>query len=215
VLRDAIARYRSAHEGPLLARANELFPALTCERFARLETDVDDRDEDVLIAMTADGSRRRVEELSDGTREQLFLALRLAAIERHVQSAQPVPVIFDDVLLESDDERADRILAALADLAEKTQVIVLTHHRHLVEIARATVGPDRLDVIDLGAEPPRMRALESIAEAEPAADDELPAPVELADTIPAELTPTLAEELAALTGHAVHDSPYGEQTSLL
>ena len=149
VLRDAIARYRSAHEGPLLARANALFPALTCERYARLETDVDERDEDILIAITADGSRRRVAELSDGTREQLFLALRLAAIERHVATAEAVPVLFDDVLLESDDERAQRILAALAELATQTQVLVLTHHRHLVEIARATLPKRRLDVIEL------------------------------------------------------------------
>ncbi|HEY6761996.1 MAG TPA: AAA family ATPase [Baekduia sp.] len=278
VLRDAIARYRSAHEGPLLARANQLFPQLTCERFVRLETDIDDRDEDVLIAITADGSRRRVEELSDGTREQLFLALRFAAIERHVSSAQPVPVLFDDVLLESDDERADRILCALADLARHTQVIVLTHHRHLVDIARTTIDPDRLDVIELASAPQPsepavavapvpVEATETIAlpqpiasepepepepiasepepepepqpivsepepiasEPEPAPDEE-PAPITAAaepdfdpdhepdDDLapPFEPTPTLAEELeGVLAGHAVHESPYGEQTSLL
>jgi len=228
VLRDAIARYRSAHEGPLLARANDLFPALTCERYARLETDVDDRDEDVLIAVTADGSRRRVEELSDGTREQLFLALRLAAIERHVATAEPVPVLFDDVLLESDDERAQRILSALAELAAKTQVMVLTHHRHLVEIARATIARERLDVIELAASggdatPPRAprapkrkraaaaaaaateapAAAAAAAAAEPAAAERAPEP-----------TPTLAEELeGALVGVVATD--FGEQTTLL
>jgi uncharacterized protein YhaN len=203
VLRDAIARYRSAHEGPLLARANALFPALTCERYARLETDVDERDEDILIAVTADGSRRRVQELSDGTREQLFLALRLAAIERHVATAEAIPVLFDDVLLESDDERAQRILAALAELATQTQVLVLTHHRHLVEIARATLPKRRLDIIELSATtattivtpPPDATAVEA-----PAA----PAPV-----------PTLADELeAALVGGGPRDD-FGEQQSLL
>ncbi|HWH92662.1 MAG TPA: hypothetical protein VNT03_02275, partial [Baekduia sp.] len=204
VLRDAIARYRSAHEGPLLARANALFPALTCERFARLETDVDDRDVDVLIAITADGSRRRVEELSDGTREQLFLALRLAAIERHVATAQPVPVLFDDVLLESDDDRARRILTALADLATQTQVIVLTHHRHLVEIARQTIARRRLDVIQLAAAPAPAEPTEA---PEREGDDAPPA-------VEDDLTPTLAEELeAALAGPPA--TPFGEQTSLL
>jgi uncharacterized protein YhaN len=200
VLRDAIARYRSAHEGPLLARANVLFPALTCERYARLETDVDERDEDVLIAITADGSRRRVQELSDGTREQLFLALRLAAIERHVATAEAVPVLFDDVLLESDDERAQRILAALAELATQTQVLVLTHHRHLVEIARATLPKRRLDVIELsaGAEDPIDEA--------PAAPAAAPLSVPV---------PTLADELeAALVGGGPPDD-VGEQQTLL
>jgi uncharacterized protein YhaN len=210
VLRDAIARYRSAHEGPLLARANALFPALTCERYERLETDVDERDEDVLIAVTADGSRRRVPELSDGTREQLFLALRLAAIERHVATAEAVPVLFDDVLLESDDERAQRIIAALAELATQTQVLVLTHHRHLVEIARATLPKRRLDVIELsetvvtGAVAPPTDATVVEAPAVPAAT---PVPI-----------PTLADELeAALVGGGPPTPPddFGEQQTLL
>jgi uncharacterized protein YhaN len=205
VLRDAIARYRSAHEGPLLARANALFPALTCERYARLETDVDERDEDILIAVTADGSRRRVPELSDGTREQIFLALRLAAIERHVATAEAVPVLFDDVLLESDDERAQRILAALAELATQTQVLVLTHHRHLVEIARATLPKRRLDVIELR---------------EPTADDAVTPPadapvIETSAAPAATPVPTLADELeAALVGGGPPDD-FGEQQSLL
>ena len=221
IQRDAIARYRSAHEGPLLARANALFPALTCERFARLETDVDDRDEDVLIAITADGARRRVEELSDGTREQLFLALRLAAIERHVSTAQPIPVLFDDVLLESDDDRARRILGALADLATQTQVIVLTHHRHLVGIAAETIAAERLDVIVLDAEPPGVARVAVTPESRPAVEVAAAAEPELEpDDAPApdgDPTPTLAEELeAALAGApAVVESPYGEQTSLL
>ena len=197
VLRDAIARYRSAHEGPLLARANALFPALTCERYARLETDIDERDEDVLIAVTADGSRRRVPELSDGTREQLFLALRLAAIERHVATAEAVPVLFDDVLLESDDQRAQRILAALAELATQTQVLVLTHHRHLVEIARATLPKRRLDVIELS----------ETAATGPVAPVTTPAPV-----------PTLADELEAalaMVGPPTPPDDFGEQQTLL
>jgi uncharacterized protein YhaN len=204
VLRDAIARFRSAHEGPLLARANALFPALTRERYARLETDLDERDRDVLIAVTADGSRRRVEELSDGTREQLFLALRLAAIERHAATAQAVPVLFDDVLLESDDDRAERILLALADLADHTQVIVLTHHRHLVEIAAGALPAGRLDVIELAAS-------DGPAPATPAAKRRRAKP---GAKTPEGPTPTLARELeGAVAGVVVTD--FGEQTSLL
>jgi uncharacterized protein YhaN len=204
VLRDAIARFRSAHEGPLLARANQLFPALTCERFIRLETDLDERDRDILVALRADGSRLRVDQLSDGTREQLFLALRLAAIERHAATAQAVPVLFDDVLLESDDDRAERILLALSDLAAHTQVIVLTHHRHLVDIATATLG-DRLDVITL------------------AEDGEAPVPAVAARVVET-TAPTLAEELEAASAATraytaprttPTPTPYGEQTSFL
>ena len=41
--------------------------------------------------------------LSDGTRDQLFLALRLAGIENHLKDREPVPVIIDDVLINFDD----------------------------------------------------------------------------------------------------------------
>jgi len=153
VLRDAIERYRADHEGPMLRRANELFPALTRERFSALITEFDEDDKSVLVAVTAAGERRRVEQLSDGTREQLFLALRLAAIERYVEASGAVPVVFDDVLLESDDPRARRILAALAELAARTQVLVFTHHRHLVALAREAVPSDRLDVVALDPSP--------------------------------------------------------------
>ncbi|WP_445151030.1 AAA family ATPase [Baekduia sp. Peel2402] len=235
VLRDAIARFRSAHEGPLLARANQLFPALTCERFARLETDLDEKDRDILVAITADGARLRVDQLSDGTREQLFLALRLAALERHAATAQPVPVLFDDVLLESDDARAERILAALADLAALTQVIVLTHHRHLVDIAAAAVG-DRLDVIalaeggdDLAPRPRTTPAITTTTTTAPPVKRRqrvtanVGAPqddgVEDEDGVAATASPTLAEELTAAVGGGgpprVTESPYGEQTTFL
>ena len=53
----------------------------------------------------------QVEGLSDGTRDQLYLALRLAAIEHHVETVSPCPVILDDILINSDDARASAALA--------------------------------------------------------------------------------------------------------
>ena len=74
-----------------------------------------------------------VEGLSDGTRDQLYLALRLAAIEHHVESVAPCPVIFDDILINSDDARALAALEIIGDLAQHTQVLFFTHHRRLAE----------------------------------------------------------------------------------
>jgi uncharacterized protein YhaN len=158
ILRDTIERYRKKHQGPLVRRANALFPLLTRESFEGLFVDWDDAGEPILVGRSADGRRVRVEEMSDGTREQLFLALRIAAIERYVESSGAVPVIFDDVFLESDDPRSERILVALADLAQRTQVIVLTHHRHLVRIAQHVVTPDRLKLHNLDDSSPALRA---------------------------------------------------------
>jgi uncharacterized protein YhaN len=72
--------------------------------------------------------------LSDGTRDQLYLALRLAAIEHHVQTVAPCPVIFDDILINSDDSRATAALRVIGELARRTQVLFFTHHRRLADL---------------------------------------------------------------------------------
>ena len=68
---------------------------------------------------------------------QLWLACRLSGVEHHVDQAGLVPLIVDDVLVNFDDARAGSAFCALASLAKRTQVLVLTHHPHLVDRARA------------------------------------------------------------------------------
>ena len=77
--------------------------------------------------------------MSEGTADQLYLALRLAAIERHLESGPAVPVIVDDILVQFDDERAGAAFDALAKLGAKTQVLLFTHHKHLLELARRSI----------------------------------------------------------------------------
>jgi len=156
VVRRAIERYRAQHQDPLLRRANDLFKRFTLGSFVELFVDVDDRGDGVLIGRQRDRVLKRVPEMSKGTREQLFLALRIAAIERYVASSAAVPVIFDDVFLESDPPRSERIFEALGELANLTQVIVLTHHDHLIDVGRRALG-DRLVVQDLPDAAPTLR----------------------------------------------------------
>ena len=156
VVRRAIDRYRRLHQDPLLRRANELFKRFTLESFIELFVDVDERGEGILIGRQRDRVLKRVPEMSKGTREQLYLALRIAAIERYVATSGPVPAIFDDVFIESDAPRSGRIFEALGELATKTQVIVLTHHEHLIEVGRRALK-DKLMVQDLPDVAPTLR----------------------------------------------------------
>ena len=156
VVRRAIDRYRRLHQDPLLLRANDLFGRFTLGSFVELFVDVDDRAQAVLIGRQRDRVLKRVPEMSKGTREQLFLALRIAAIERYVSTTGPVPVIFDDVFIESDEPRSERIFGALGELATKTQVIVLTHHHHLIQVGRRALR-EKLVVQDLPDAAPTLR----------------------------------------------------------
>ncbi len=156
VVRRAIDRYRRLHQDPLLHRANELFGRFTLGSFVELFVDIDEREHGVLIGRQRNRVLKRVPEMSKGTREQLFLALRIAAIERYVATSGPIPVIFDDVFIESDEPRSERIFEALGELAATTQVIVLTHHHHLIEVGRRALR-DKLMVNNLPDAAPTLR----------------------------------------------------------
>ena len=93
-----------------------------------------------MIGRRPDGSNVHVEGMSEGTRDQLYLALRLAALDRHLEEHEPMPLILDDLLSTFDDERAKAILPQLAQLAKRTQSLLFTHHAHLIELARETLG---------------------------------------------------------------------------
>ena len=132
ILRDQIERYRRENQGPLVKRASEHFCALTLGSFAGLMTDFNEKDEPVLAGIRSGGERVYVEGMSSGTRDQLYLALRLASLEKYMESAEPMPFIVDDVLVDFDDSRSQAALNALAELAKKTQVILFTHHSQVV-----------------------------------------------------------------------------------
>ena len=150
VLHKAMEEYREKNQGPILSRASDIFQRLTLNAFSRLQADFNESGEPVLKGMR-NGSDERVavDEMSDGTCDQLYLALRLASIENWLRNHEAVPFIIDDVLLNFDDDRAVACLKVLAELSKQTQVIFFTHHQHLAEIARESLAPEDLFVTTL------------------------------------------------------------------
>lgn len=144
ILRDQIERYRKENQGPLVKCASEHFAALTLGSFEGLMADFSEKDEPVLAGIRQNGERVHVEGMSSGTRDQLYLALRLASLEKYMESAEPMPFIVDDVLVDFDDARSQAALNALAELAEKTQIILFTHHSQVVEQSKQLKGPLRV-----------------------------------------------------------------------
>jgi uncharacterized protein YhaN len=145
ILGQAIERYREKNQGPVLTRSGDFFSKLTLGSFEGLRAEFGDQGEQVLVGVRPDGSEIvRVEGMSDGTTDQLYLAIRLGSLENYLKESEPIPFIVDDVLLRFDDERAAAALRIFADLSRKTQVIFFTHHKHLVRLAEATVTNDVL-----------------------------------------------------------------------
>jgi len=148
VLSRVVQGYRDQHQAPLLRRAGEVFARITLGGFARLVTDYDE-EKQVLLGERSSGERVLVRGMSQGTRHQLFLALRLAAIEQQLAGREPVPVIIDDLLVQFDDARAAATLKVLAELATRTQVMFFSHHEHLLALAQQTLGAERFEVQQL------------------------------------------------------------------
>jgi len=140
ILRDQVEHYREVNQGPLIKRASEHFAALTLASFTGLITDFNQKDEPVLAGIRSGGERVYVEGMSSGTRDQLYLALRLASLEKYMESTEPMPFIVDDVLVDFDDDRSQAALNALSELAEKMQVILFTHHSRVVGQAKQLQG---------------------------------------------------------------------------
>ncbi len=155
-MRKGIEKYREKNQGPILARASVLFAKLTGGSFARLQIDDDGDGRSVLKGVRPNGQLIGVEAMSDGSHDQLYLALRLASLETWIQSHEPIPFVVDDILLNFDDGRAIAALDALAELSRQTQVLFFTHHRHIVDLACAHLPRDIVFVHELPG--PRVAA---------------------------------------------------------
>lgn len=148
VLNRSIEKYRDKSQGPVLTRASELFRTLTDGSFIRLQ--IEDEDGRALLkGARPEGRLVGVEGMSDGSHDQLYLALRLASLEAWLQAHEAIPFVVDDILLNFDDGRALAALRALAELSRRTQVLFFTHHAHLVELARTELPPDVLFLHEL------------------------------------------------------------------
>ena len=135
ILEEQMERYRQDNQTPVLRRAGELFAKLTLGSFSGLRDEVDDKGKPVLLGVRPDKTEVSVDGMSDGTRDQLFLALRLATIELQRDQHDPLPFVVDDILVGFDDERSKACLEVLAEFAQKTQVLVFTHHSMVAQAA--------------------------------------------------------------------------------
>ncbi|MDQ2094536.1 AAA family ATPase [Rhodalgimonas zhirmunskyi] len=131
----ALRRYRDTHRSGMLDRASESFRVMSRDRYSGLAASFDGNHE-VLVALGAEGGSKHADQLSEGTRAQLYLALRIAGYHEFVRNNGPVPFIADDIMESFDDSRATEAFALMAQMSEQGQVIYLTHHAHLCEIVR-------------------------------------------------------------------------------
>ncbi|QTL98704.1 AAA family ATPase [Iocasia frigidifontis] len=117
----------------LLADASKYFKRITRGKYQRILPAEEVLDND-FQAQLADGSiQGGIKELSRGTVEQLFLAVRLNRIK---EISPPLPVIIDDSFVNFDSFHLQETLVLIQELAETHQVFLLTCHPHLVKLIK-------------------------------------------------------------------------------
>ena len=122
ILEKAVERCERERQPELLKEASHILEGFTCGAYTRIYKQLTTGS--LRVSGPGEGSDRGIDELSRGTREQLFLALRLALILSLDKGAEPLPVVLDDVLVDFDPDRKRAVRRELARFASERQVIM-------------------------------------------------------------------------------------------
>lgn len=128
-------QFEAEQQPQILRAAARYLHGLTAGRYLRVFAPLGERS-----LLIEDEQRRsfRVEQLSSGTREQLFLAIRLALIDDFVRQGIELPVVLDDLFVNFDQQRTEAAVRTIIDYAaDGRQVLLLTCHQHLVRLFEA------------------------------------------------------------------------------
>ncbi|MFN2436153.1 MAG: ATP-binding protein, partial [Desulfotignum sp.] len=149
ILEQQIENYRKENQAPVLGRAGELFSTLTLGSYAGLRDELDASGKPILLGVRPDDQEVAIDGMSDGSRDQLYLALRMATLEQHLKKGEPMPFVVDDILIGFDDHRTRVCLEVLAQLSTHIQVLLFTHHRRVLELAGTCNDTDKIFQHDL------------------------------------------------------------------
>jgi len=131
IARDVFERtreeFQQERQPALMKSASKYLSDLTLGRYTSVRAVIGEKEQDLEV-VEGEAHTKRANELSRGTAEQLFLAMRFALIEEYAKNAEPMPVVLDDILVNFDPERAKAACKVIMDLSERFQVIFLTCH---------------------------------------------------------------------------------------
>jgi len=128
-------RYETDRQPQTLQQASQYLARLTDGHYPRVWMPLD---RGGLLVDNERGSPLSLDVLSRGTREAVFLALRLALARSFAQRGAALPLILDDVLVNFDSRRVRLAAQVLCDFArEGHQVLMFTCHEHITAIFHA------------------------------------------------------------------------------
>ena len=142
ILRLTQQKFERERQPSVIQHAEDFFGSVTGERYQRLYAPIGQQ---TITVIDKTGRDKSPSQLSRGTREQLYLALRFGLIREFGKHAEHLPVIVDEALVNFDSERANLATRAFAELSQTNQVLVFTCHRTIADMF-ANVGATVVDI---------------------------------------------------------------------
>ena len=136
-------KFEEERQPGVIRHAQEFFSGVTGQRYQRLYAPIG---EQTITVTDSTGASKNPAELSRGTREQLYLALRFGLIREFGEHGEPLPVVVDEALVNFDPGRAHLAAEAFAKLSETNQVLVFTCHPSTAEMFAEATGAQVVDI---------------------------------------------------------------------
>ncbi|KAA0258103.1 hypothetical protein FHQ18_06815 [Deferribacter autotrophicus] len=127
ILENTLKRYEEEYQPELLQNSSKYFERFTNGRYKQIRTNIEGN----LFVLSNDDRIKEIDELSAGTKDQLYLALRLGYIDL-IDKKLKLPLFFDEVTANFDDEREQNFLETLEKISDDRQIFIFTCKRTLV-----------------------------------------------------------------------------------
>lgn len=145
ILERAKKHYEETSQPQIVQIASAFFNRITDNAWQGIKVNLDDRSVNVL---DENGKLLQAEMLSQGTKEQLYLSLRLAHIKNRSLTKRPLPILMDDILVNFDERRVKNTVEVLKLMVQQTegmqnaqQILFYTCHERTAQILQEII-PD-------------------------------------------------------------------------
>lgn len=133
-LAKATSKYENTRQPEVIKAATDVFDKITNHTYSMI---IKPTETNELVIQDRSAGRKTIKEMSRGTREQLYFAMRLGLIRVYETESEPMPIIMDDILVNFDDDRGPAAIKGLIEFSNGRQVIVLTCHKNTIDIYRS------------------------------------------------------------------------------
>jgi uncharacterized protein YhaN len=134
VLDKAISKYENTRQPEVIKATKDIFTNITNNAYSMI---IKSAETNEIKIQDAVGQSKGVLEMSKGTKEQLYFAMRLGLIKVYEAEKEPMPIIMDDILVNFDDDRGPLAIKELAKFARDRQVVVLTCHKNALDLYKS------------------------------------------------------------------------------